>query len=504
MKVVYYNWVDHDDIQKRGGGVTVYQKNLASHMPAEGTYFISAGVYYVKKSPDPHFTRQGNKFFIYNSGTLAPSHASFGRKEQIYHVGTTNVFIKALEEIGTPDIVHFNNIEGLPVETLYAIKRAFPQTHLIFSVHNYYPFCPQVNLWRKEQSNCIDFYEGRGCTNCVSAPKAFDKQSRRYHRTNFTDKLRPDTSKFVKFFVSLFADVVWTIARRPSRRPNREDDVASTKLPYFPFEHRDLSVEGSFFAQRRANFVKAINDCCSIVLPVSNRVGELCKKYGIDPSLLRTSYIGTGQSHHYDPTKRVAKPVKSIGYLGYMRRDKGFYFFLEAMNRLPRSISEKLTLIVAAKNTDGRAVEEIQELATKFENVIYVDGYTPNTLPSILKKTDLAVVPVLWEDNLPQVAIEANCHNVAVFASDLGGPAEVTGRNPDFTFDAGSHPDFIAKLSKIVSEGITVEGYWKGTMMPINMEQHCEELRGIYQELIIRDDGTTDIEERFENRSSAV
>ena len=35
MKILYYNWVDYLDAERRGGGVSVYQKNLIAALEGD-------------------------------------------------------------------------------------------------------------------------------------------------------------------------------------------------------------------------------------------------------------------------------------------------------------------------------------------------------------------------------------------------------------------------------------------------------------------------------------
>lgn len=482
MRIAYFNWVDHDDRNQVGGGVTVYQKNLAASMPPEDTFFIFSGFNYDLKFPTPHWVRKGQKYFIYNSGTVGPAANSSGQEVQFTHAPTTNTFIDALTNIGELDVLHFNNLEGLPLNTLYVIKQAFPKIKIVYSVHNYYAVCPRVNLWQMDTVNCTDFADGQSCVSCVQPKRPYGWYEHEFYRRELYEKYAPSGNKLLRSLIKRFAKLAWRGKRRmkaPSyneiRDPYEMDQSIDRPL--------DL-IDAPSFAERRVRFVKTLNECCSIILPVSQRVREICVSHGISPRLLKTSYIGTSHHHHFDPEKRIARSVETITYLGYMRKFKGFYFFLETMQQLPDELASKLKLIIAAKNSNPQAVREIKALSSKFKEVVYLDGYTSETLPAILKKSDLTVVPVLWEDNLPQVAIESNCYNVPVLASDMGGPAEVTGHNSDFTFKAGSYHDLVAKLSKIVENGVTVDGYWNGTMRPISMEQHCEELRKIYRQLM--------------------
>jgi cellulose synthase/poly-beta-1,6-N-acetylglucosamine synthase-like glycosyltransferase len=49
MKILFYNWVQFEDPEKRGGGVSIYQKNLIEKLSLDRTkdiYFLSSGIAY--------------------------------------------------------------------------------------------------------------------------------------------------------------------------------------------------------------------------------------------------------------------------------------------------------------------------------------------------------------------------------------------------------------------------------------------------------------------------
>lgn len=156
MRILYYNWVDYLDEEKRGGGVTIYQRNLLQHLDAEGDVeelFLSAGLSYDLPPKAPRWGQvahgpqedRARRYEIINSGTLSPAHHSFGHPQQLRHDATKAAFFDFIDAKGPFDVVHFNNLEGLPAEVL-ELKSRWPETKVVLSLHNYYPVCPQVNL----------------------------------------------------------------------------------------------------------------------------------------------------------------------------------------------------------------------------------------------------------------------------------------------------------------------------------------------------------------------
>ena len=86
MKILYYNWVQFDDPEKRGGGVSVYLKNLISHLVNHNidVSFLSSGLsynfikkkIYIRKTKN-QFGQKCKTFAMVNSHVMSPGHFSF-------------------------------------------------------------------------------------------------------------------------------------------------------------------------------------------------------------------------------------------------------------------------------------------------------------------------------------------------------------------------------------------------------------------------------------------
>src|SRR6185437_11634521 len=177
VKILYYNWVDFEDEEERGGGVSIYQRNLVDAATRQGdeVWFLSSGVSYSPFSSRPFIRevkarKEGvRKFEVVNSTLFSPGHEAFG-VEVADSPAMDTAFADFLREHGPFDVIHFNNLEGIPVSFLRLAREHYPQAKVIYSVHNYFAFCPQVNLWFQERAACRDFREGRKCVNCLIQP----------------------------------------------------------------------------------------------------------------------------------------------------------------------------------------------------------------------------------------------------------------------------------------------------------------------------------------------
>jgi glycosyltransferase involved in cell wall biosynthesis len=86
----------------------------------------------------------------------------------------------------------------------------------------------------------------------------------------------------------------------------------------------------------------------------------------------------------------------------------------------------------------------------------------------------------LWEDNLPQVALEFLGCRVPVLCSDRGGAQEFV-RHPAFIFEADADGDFRSKLRGIRDNPDLLTEFWGVARLPKSVEQHFGELEQIYR-----------------------
>ena len=492
MRILHYNWVDYLDDENRGGGVTVYQRNLLGALAGQDGVelaFLSSGISYDLRARAPRWTKvrhgpQGKqagaaaRYEIVNSGVLSPAHHSFGSAAQVGHTPTLEAFYAFLEATGPWDVVHFNNLEGLPVQVL-GLKHRFPDTKVVLSLHNYYTVCPQVNLWQREDHNCTDFRAGAACVDCLP-----HKHSAGFLRlanaAAFRLKsagIRPGTRLFDLAFRNAMRVGSRTVRAVSLLRRGRRG--GSTTLPAAE------AVPAAAYAARRAIMVAAINAGCDHVLAVSDRVGEVAVSHGIDPALVQTSYIGSPQAASWDttaPRDRLRRPdgTLGLGYLGYMRRDKGFFFLLDALEALPDVTAAQLYLTVAARRGPPEAMARLEALRPRLAGLDWRDGYAHDQLDALLAGVDLGLVPVMWQDNLPQVAIEMHARHIPLLTSDLGGAQEL-GRCPDLVFRAGDRGDFAAALARVLSGQVDMVRYWQNAQAPVTMAAHVADLMRLYQ-----------------------
>ena len=463
MKILIYNWADYLNNPSRGGGVTVYLRRLISELKKKHhVIFVSSGESYNPFRAEPYWVkRKGEQnvdiYEIVNSEILAPANLELGSNSVLYAENTLAVWFDLLIKI-KPDVVHFHNIEGLPIKAL-KVKDILKNCAVFYSLHNYYGFCANVKLWKNNERNCDDLDDKESCLHCCKEKPDVEVEYKVKVIKWVFRMFKLEVPKWV-YKYTLGIDFISYIPGRLIlsklllvRRNDRYD-----------YLYRDI----------KESFVEHLNNCCDLIMPVSNRVAIIAEKHGVWKEKMETCYIGTDLVAH--------KPVRShstklaIVYMGYMSKEKGFDFFIETLSRLPINELKKINLTIAAKNCCESSYKKMMSLADCVNYFKYFDGYSRFTQDQILSGADLSIVPVLWEDNLPQVAIESVMHGVPIFVSDLGGAQELTGCDSMFTFKHGDELDFINKLCLFINNKDFLNHFWTVNIHIPNMDEHVYEL----------------------------
>ncbi len=496
MRILYYNWVPSRHFASHGGGVSIYQESLIAQALARGheVAYLTSGTAFsaidrrvhlrvVSETIDPRL----REFEVVNSPVLAPSFFAFDALEEYFEDTTVaRVLGHFLQREGPFDVVHFNNLEGLPL-TCLRLKDSMPGARFVYSLHNYFLFCPQVNLWYRDRERCDDYHDGARCVGCNVFPVSS------YHirlSSKLDDVLRrcglTPTSRLavrVKRGLELTVDAVGrgrTLGRRLGAWWTGAP-AAGTATPAPALIFANGPALAGRYRQRRTLAVEYVNRHVDVVHAVSDRVRAIAVDFGVDAAKVVTSYIGTRCAERFDRSRVVRRHdgVLHLGYLGYLRPDKGFYFLVESLERMPSDLAARIAVTVAGPASDPAVVERLRAIGYRFRSIRIYDRYAHDSLPGILEGVHLGVVPVLWEDNLPQVAIEFVSHGVPVLTSDLGGAREIAAK-PAFVFRAGSIRAFHERVRTFADHRDQLADFWDGPLTLRTVTQHFDELLRLY------------------------
>lgn len=474
MRILLYNFVQPGE--PGAGGAGTYNTNLAKALESRNhdVITLSAGVAYSafrRKVFLRPSRASSSRVEVVNSPVPAPARFNFAaplvytRSRALDAVPT-----QLRDRYGDIDAFHFNSNEGLTHSFFVELRRVFPNARILYAAHNYSLVCPIVTLWYDDRQSCEDFLGGRSCTTCQKAvhSAAATRLGRKLGVRG--DALpvrgvRPDAaSDPVDVLRRLLKAAMLVLpARRAGAAPLSE---AATAAHYAEYRGANIGLCEHVFDH---------------VIAVSGRTRDILIREGVPESKLSVSYIGTDNRRvPVAPSARTgAPPHLHLAYLGYMSREKGLRFLLDSLEQLPAPLASRLSLTVAAENTSADNHRSLIALRRRLRAVTYVDGYAPAELDGLLKAVDLGIVPVLWEDNLPQIAIELVARGIPILVSDRGGAREVFS-NDRFVFKSGSRSELNRALTDILSGDLPLESFWKGDLRLYSMLEHLRDLEKYY------------------------
>ena len=459
-KILIYNWLPYDNPWHWGGGVTVYCKNLIDTIikkyPFAQIYFLSSGFAYSAAKLETFVRRMGSiygdrckQYEIVNSPVPAAQDKLFVNPlVALANPALKAVFKKFIEQNGPFTAIHFNNIEGMSLDVL-DLKKDFPDTKFVYSMHNYVPICATGFYYqRHNHCNCNPGHTAHDCMLCT----------RKIIRRNIADEMY----KSAQFGV-----------------PPEQCCSKERWLKTFDFGRLDEDVAEEDILTFAKTATQKLNENCDSMLAVSKRVYDIAVENGLDKQKLHVSYIGTevakrqvGKSlYRAENGLKVVFLGNSLSY-----EEKGYPFLLDALAKLEPEYASQIDMVLTVRDKQHA---EIYELLKKFRTVKVINGYTHDDLINIFNGCNLSIVPVLWEDNLPQIAIESVAYGVPVLASSCGGASELTD-SPLFKFEGGNADDLLGKLRYFVDHPEELEKYWEGHHGLMTMEAHLKQLLPYY------------------------
>ena len=454
-RILIYNWTPLH-IDQHGGGVAVYVRNLINYLlthkelDIEPT-FISSGYYYDGSNRSTYIRREKTcsgieAYSIVNSPIMAPS---------LYAVSSlyNSIFDKKIQQLvktfislhGPYDAVFFESFEGVSSNILQ-LKKWFPHTKFYHFIHDYGIICPNVKLWNYKEENCLLNNNKFDCSCCLKEPNSvplLEHISYCAQQRNYTFDATSKDAKIIR------------IVRAVHRRINKF-------IPY---------VERHKYATYRTLNIKNINQYSDGEICVSKRVAQIIEACGVNKDIIHVEYIGTAVAENakYVNLNPTNSQLFTILYMGYASKEKGFYHYLYSLEQIPNSIAANIQLKFAAKLSD-EVRSQIMNLKRKGFSVIVYDGYKHEDMPSIFESVNLGIVPPLWEDNLPQVAIEMVANGIPVLTNMNGGAHELNN-HPDFVYD-----DLGERIIQIYSHRELLTEYWNYSLKLTTMQKHVMNL----------------------------
>ncbi|MFM1873507.1 MAG: hypothetical protein RL398_2929 [Planctomycetota bacterium] len=305
-------------------------------------------------------------------------------------------FRRVLEEV-RPDVVHFFHLRQLGANLIGVAKRCGVRT--VVNLMDFWFLCPRFTLQRADGTLCEGPPDGgRGCIGCA------------YPELAHTEPMAGPAT--------VTDDPPARLRALLDRKPRLLRALAEADAVVAPSRFlAEMFVNNGFPAGRIA------------VIP-----------YGLQPGRIEPI-----------PTERPRRPLR-FGFCGVLSPWKAPHLAIEAL----RGSTLDATLTVHGRLDEPMFADYIAGLRRSADDdarIRFADAYAAEEAPAVFAAMDALVVPSVWYENTPFVALEAFAAGVPVIASDLGGLTEVVQHERNgLLFHAGDAASLRAAMARLADE----------------------------------------------------
>ena len=132
-------------------------------------------------------------------------------------------------------------------------------------------------------------------------------------------------------------------------------------------------------------------------------------------------------------------------YLGRLEQDKGITELVEVFQNNWREIAAQL-FVVGTGSLEKHLRSDVEEKG--LADIVHILGWSEQCrVDSLLSHADALVIPSVWPENCPLVALEALSRGTPVIASNMGGLPEIAGlQREGFVYDPGYLKEALIKV----------------------------------------------------------
>ncbi len=178
----------------------------------------------------------------------------------------------------------------------------------------------------------------------------------------------------------------------------------------------------------------------------------------------------------------INKPNLNILYVGSLTRHKGIQILIEAVKRIK---NDNLRLAIVGS---GKYKNKLENMANSDKRITFYGEISNDDIGGCYNKSDILVVPSIWNEVFGIVILEAFRAGIPVVASRIGGITEVVKNNYNgFLFDPGDVDKLKQVLENIIKnpEALARLGNnAKNCVKRYEASQHIKELILNYEEAI--------------------
>lgn len=378
----------------RSGGLTKYSFDLMKKQVEQGeqVFLLFPGqMRFINRNHNIKYYKRYSGINIYELINPLPVPLLKGicNPEKFCSSTNKNIFIEFLREINV-DIVHIHTFMGLYKEFLEACKVL--KIKIVYTTHDYFGLCTKVNFINSKGELC----ENRDIDRCIECNLSG-------YRINTIKILQSKTYRYIKSkgLINKIKKKIISVEKDNVDVADSKKNISSKKI------NKDSYIE---LLKYYEDMYKHID----YFLFNSSLAKEIYDKY----IKLNGKVINITHSNIQD--NRVIKNYDNnklkITYLGPYKKYKGFNLLVNVMNEIERDGNKDIIL-----STYG---DEINNINTN-SNININGKYDYEGLKDIFEKTDLLLVPSIWNETFGFITLEALSYGVPVLLTNKVGSKDL-------------------------------------------------------------------------------
>lgn len=452
----------------RRGGLVAYVEDLMDEQVRRGhevSYFFSGREYPFVRGPR---LRRWERRDVAMLEVLNSPLYDHGRQPELE---VTEPHIeRVLERLLTdlePDVVHVQELAGLPFSLLDVIRRS--GIPAVVTLQDYFPLCSTFKLLDADGRVCLRREIGADCVASTTADP------------------RPP-GLMLDATIHLHLRQAWIVRSLHSRRLNRFVFQLSRRVARAVAERRPHpSAPPASFQRRREMNIERLNraDC---LLAMSHRVAEIYSLLGVDKSRLRTLHLTLAHIERLRPRRAElgGRPLTFATLGGFDSEAKGARLLIEAIRLLSDRAPEGSFRVLVLGAVDPRFASEARDVP----GIEIGAPFRPDELDRILDGVDVGLMPSIWEEAYGYVGVEFLAKGIPVIANAIGGMPEYVRDGETGWLNRSRTPAELARImarvlehpKQVVDLSERLLASRASIIKP--MAQHGEEIDDIYRELI--------------------
>lgn len=350
----------------------------------------------------------------------------------------------------SPDVIHIQHLLFLSSSFLEEVKKR--NIPVVFTLNDYWYLCPRGQLLKEDLAICNN-PDYDDCVDCLGYLLSANKVISRCHRF-LKNNISPSVSRCLK------------------------------KI-YFAYSSNKLFLKNKLeMAKVRNLFFKNILSYADKVIVPSEFVMSKYIEFGLSRD--KTVLIRYGVlSQDNQNIKSVSKNLR-FGYIGSLQPSKGVDVLIEAFNQI--KISSNLELTIYGELVKSGFYSDYCQLLRKkavSKSIHFAGKFMRENLSKIFNEIDVLIVPSIWNENCPNVILEALSFKIPVIASRIGGMTElIEDGKTGLLFNAGDSKDLYSKIKIFVDNPELIKSFSLDINPPVDIKEHTKLIKKIYTDII--------------------